>query len=148
MGLLDGLLGQLMGGGQVDPRQQGMPGGMGGLGAAGGAALIGVVLQLLQRNGGLGGLLSQMQQAGYGSQAQSWIGTGQNEAISPDVLSKIFGQGQMQDIARELGMSHDEAASTVAHALPNVVDRMTPGGAIAHDSDDLVARTLQELMRK
>ena len=149
MGLLDGLLGGLMGGGQMDPRQQGGSGGLGGLGgAAGGAALVGIVLQLLQRNGGIGGLLSQMQQAGYGSQAQSWVGTGQNEAISPDVLSKIFGQGQIQDIARQLGLPHDQAASTVAQALPDVVDRMTPGGTIPHDADDLVSRTLQELMRK
>ncbi|MFO1311178.1 MAG: YidB family protein [Burkholderiales bacterium] len=146
MGLLDGLLGELMGGGQQDPRQQGGLGGLGG--AAGGAALIGIVLQMLQRNGGLGGLLSQMQQAGYGTQAQSWIGTGQNEAIPPDALSKIFGQGQIQDIARELGLPHDQAASSVARALPDVVDRMTPNGAIPHDSDDLVARTLQELLKR
>jgi uncharacterized protein YidB (DUF937 family) len=146
MGLLDGLLGGLMGGGQPDPRQQ--QGGLGGLGGIGGAAVIGIVLQLLQRNGGIGGLLQQMQQAGYGSQGQSWVGTGQNQAISPDVLSQIFGQGQMQDIARELGMSHDQAASTVAQALPQVVDQMTPSGSIPPDSDDLVARTLQELMKK
>jgi uncharacterized protein YidB (DUF937 family) len=29
--------------------------------------------------------------------------------------------------------------------LPDVVDRMTPAGSIPADSDDLVARTLQEL---
>ena len=141
MGLLDGLLGGLMGGGSHDPRQQG--GGMSGGMIA--AAIIPIVLQLLQRNGGIGGLLQKMQQAGYGGQAQSWVGTGQNEAISPDMLSQIFGQGQLQDIASQLGMSHDEAASSLAQALPQVVDRMTPSGSIPDDGDDLVARTLQEL---
>jgi len=143
MGLLDGLLGGLMGGGSTDPRQHG-----GGLGGMGTAAIIAVVLQLLQRNGGIGGLLQKMQQSGHGPQGQSWIGTGQNQAISPDVLSQIFGQGQMQDIARELGMSHDEAASSVAQVLPDVVDRMTPAGSVPPDSDDLVSRTLQELMKR
>jgi uncharacterized protein YidB (DUF937 family) len=144
MGLLDGLLGELMGGGSQDPRQQGS--GMGG-GMSGGmiAALIPIVLQLLQRNGGIGGLMDKMQQAGYGSQGQSWIGTGQNEAISPDMLSQIFGQGQLQDIASQLGMSQDQAASSLAQALPQVVDRMTPSGAIPGDGDDLVERTLREL---
>jgi uncharacterized protein YidB (DUF937 family) len=65
--------------------------------------------------------------------------------ISPDMLSQIFGQGQMDDIARQLGVSHEEAATTVAQALPDVIDRMTPAGSIPDDSDDLVSRTLQEL---
>ena len=143
MGLLDGLLGGLMGGGSNDPRQQG--GGLGGMGGAGTAAVIGIVLQLLQRNGGLGGLLQRMQQSGAGAQGQSWIGTGQNQPISPDALSQIFGQGQMADIARQLGLPQEEAASTVAQALPDVVDRMTPAGSIPADSDDLVSSTLREL---
>ena len=142
MGLLDGLLGGLMGGAQ-DPRQQG--GGMGGMGGVGTAALIGVVLNLLQRNGGLEGLMQKMNGAGLGSQGQSWVGTGQNQSISPDMLSQIFGGGQMDDIARQLGMSQHQAASSVAQALPDVVDRMTPTGSIPSDSDDLVARTLREL---
>ena len=140
MGLLDGLLGGMLGGGSADPRQRG-----GGLGGMGTAAIIAIVLQLLQRNGGIGGLLQRMQQAGAGPQGHSWVGTGQNESISPDMLSQIFGSGQMDDIARQLGVSRDEAASTVAQALPDVVDRMTPSGAIPDDSDDLVSRTLQEL---
>ena len=144
MGLLDGLLGGLMGGAQ-DPRRQG---GMGGMGGVGTAALIGIVLQLLQRNGGLEGLLQKMNGAGAGAQAQSWVGTGQNQAISPDMLSQIFGGGQMDDIARQLGMSRQEAESSIAHALPDVVDRMTPTGAIPDDSDDLVSRTLQELTNR
>jgi uncharacterized protein YidB (DUF937 family) len=142
MGLLDGLLGGLMGGGLSNSRQQQGGGGLGGIGTA---AIIGLVLQLLQRNGGIGGLLQRMQQAGAGPHGHSWVGTGQNMPISPDMLSQIFGQGQIDDIASQLGVSHEEAASTVAQALPEVVDRMTPGGSIPADSDDLVARTLQEL---
>ena len=142
MGLLDGLLGGLLGGASQDPRQRG------GLGGIGTAAIIAIVLQLLQRNGGIGGLLQRMQQAGAGPQGQSWVGTGQNMPISPDMLSQIFGRGQMDDIARELGMSRDEAATTVAQALPDVVDRMTPTGSIQSDSDDLVSRTLQELTNR
>ncbi len=143
MGLLDGLLGGLMSGGLSGARDRG--GGMGGMGGMGTAAIIGIVLQLLQRSGGIGGLLQRMQQAGAGPHGQSWVGTGQNMPISPDMLSQIFGHGQMDEIAQQLGVSRDEAASTVAQALPDVVDRMTPSGTIPPDSDDLVARTLQEL---
>jgi uncharacterized protein YidB (DUF937 family) len=154
MGLLDSLLGGMLGGNSGDPREQGGLGGLlgqGGSGAAGGlggAAVIGIILQLLQRNGGLGGLMQQMEQSGLGAQAQSWVGTGQNQAISPDMLSQIFGQGQMQDIARQLGVSQQDAAGSIAQMLPDVVDRMTPAGSIPADSDDLVARTLRELTQR
>jgi uncharacterized protein YidB (DUF937 family) len=37
---------------------------------------------------------------------------------------------------------------TSRRRLPNVVDRMTPEGSIPADSDDLVARTLDELTRR
>lgn len=140
MGLLDSLLGGLMGGGQGSPQHgSGMAGGIGG------AAIAAVVLQLLQQSGGLQGLLQKMQQSGHGNEAQSWIGTGQNMPISPDMLSQIFGQGNLSQIANQLGMSRDEAASSVAQALPQVVDRMTPDGSIPEGDDDLVARTLREL---
>jgi len=82
MGLLDGLLGSMMGGTAGQPPQ-----------AQGGGQVVQLVLQLLQRNGGIEGLLAKMQQAGYGDQAQSWIGTGQNQAVPADVLAQIFGQG-------------------------------------------------------
>jgi len=136
MGLLDGLLGNLMGGmtGGDQPRQ-------------GGNQLIQMVLQMLQQNGGIEGLLARMQQAGYGQQAQSWIGTGQNMPISPDALSQIFGQGQLSQIAQQMGITPDEAAGGLSQALPHVVDQMTPGGEIPEGHDDLVAQALAILQK-
>jgi len=154
MGMLDELLGGLMQGG-LNSGTQGIPGnspgssqGMPGLGAAGGgAAILAIILQLLQQGGGLQGMLGKMQRAGYGDQAQSWIGTGQNQAIPPDALSQIFGSGTLQQFAQQFGMSTDQLSGTVSQALPDVVNRMTPSGNLPPDGDDLVARTLQELMR-
>ena len=175
MGLLDGLLKEVLGGamapGTADDR--GRPGagapptpGMGGLesilgglagggggstggaGAAGGAALIAVLMQLLQRNGGLGGLLQQFQQAGYGREADSWVSTGENSPIGGDVLSKVLGSGEIDRIAQQLGMSRGQAADQVASALPDVVNQMTPKGSVPGDSDDVVSRALEILQRK
>lgn len=147
MGMLDGLLGEIMNGiqgrmpGTSDSPAQ-APGNMaGGLGKS---ALLMMVLQLLQQSGGIGGLLSRMQQAGYGGQAQSWIGTGQNQPIAPDALAQIFG-GQLGQIAQQLGVSHEQAASEVSQVLPDVVDRMTPQGSVPAGGDDIVAQALQML---
>jgi len=94
MGLLDGLLGGLMGG---------MPGSGAGTQQQQNPLML-IALQLLQQNGGLQGMLSKFQQAGYGSQADSWVSTGQNMPISADALQQVLGQGQLGQIAQQLGM--------------------------------------------
>jgi uncharacterized protein YidB (DUF937 family) len=115
--------------------------------AQGANPLLQMALQMLQQSGGLQGLLQQMQQAGFGDQVQSWIGTGQNQPISADALSRIFGEGPLGGIAQQLGMSRQDAAGGLAQTLPEVVDRMTPQGAIPAEGDDLVARALEMLQR-
>ena len=138
MGLLDSLLGQMMGG---------TMGGAQPTGAQAQNPLLQIVLQMLQQNGGLSGMLGKMQQAGYGQQAQSWIGTGQNMPIDAGALSQIFGQGELGQLAQQLGISHDEASGSLAQMLPNVVDEMTPGGQIPDNHSDLVNEALAILQR-
>jgi uncharacterized protein YidB (DUF937 family) len=139
MGLLDGLLGSMMGGM--------MGGGTSAQGAQGTNPMIMMALQVLQQNGGIQGMLAKFQQAGMGQQAQSWIGTGQNMPISADALSQILGQGQLGQIAQQLGMSHEQVASGLAQSLPHVVDHMTPGGEIPAEHNDLVAQALAMLQK-
>ena len=143
MGGLESILGGLAGG-----MGGGSGAGMGqGAGAAGGGALIAVLLQLLQKSGGLGGLLSQFQQAGYGKQADSWVAPGENLPISGDVLSKVLGSGQLEQIAQQLGMQRGQAADAMASALPDVVNQMPPKGSVPDNSDDVVSRALEILQR-
>ena len=136
MGLLDGILGSMMGGNAASGQQ-----------AQGQSPLIMMALQMLQQNGGIEGVLAKLQQGGLGAQAQSWIGTGQNMPISADALSKIFGHGQLGQLAQQCGIPVDQAASGLAQALPNVVDQMTPTGQIPADHNDLVAQTLAILQK-
>ena len=106
-----------------------------------------MLLQMLQQNGGLGQILGRMQQSGYGQQAQSWIGTGQNLPIDPAALQEIFGHGQLGQIAQQLGISHEEASTGVAQMLPQVVDRMSPDGQLPDNHSDLVNDALAILQR-
>jgi uncharacterized protein YidB (DUF937 family) len=131
-GGLGDILGQMMGGGT----QRGggglgdVLGGMLGGGAAGGGAGAG--------GGGLGGLLEQMSRAGYGDQARSWVGTGQNMPITPDALEQIFGRGGIAAIARQAGVSEADASQGLSELLPEVVNHVTPGGEVP-DLDSLSA---------
>ena len=112
------VLGSLLGGGQ----QQQAPGGMGG---GLGGALAGL--------GGLGGLLSQFQQAGLGHVAESWVGSGPNQSVSPDQLSQVLGQNRVQDMATQAGMAPNDMLAQLSHMLPSAVDKLTPQGASPFD---------------
>ena len=97
-----------------------MKGGLGGL-LAGGAA--GSIL-----SGGLGDLLGQLQKGGQGEVADSWVGKGQNKAISPDDLAGALGADQIDGIAAQAGMSRDDLLQGLSQYLPGVIDQMTPEG--------------------
>jgi uncharacterized protein YidB (DUF937 family) len=148
MGLLDGLLGGLLGGGGGGAGLPGM-GGLGGLGGASGGQnpLLQIALQMLQQNGGLQGMLGKFQQAGYGDHAASWVSTGQNLPIDPSAISEVLGSGQLADIAQKLGMSGNQAAGGLASMLPQLIDQMTPKGQVETGSDDVVAQALQMLQK-
>ena len=101
MGLLDGLIGNVLGSTlSGNQRQDPLGSVLGGLGGGsqgqGGNLLLQVVLSLLQQNGGLEGVLGRFRQGGLGQQADSWVGTGQNMNISPDQLQQIFGSSTIQ----------------------------------------------------
>jgi uncharacterized protein YidB (DUF937 family) len=88
--------------------------------------------------GGLGELLSQLQRAGYGQQADSWVSRGQNMPLPADALEQVFGRGGLEEIARRAGVSEADANRGLSQLLPEVVDRVTPEGRVP-DLDSLAA---------
>lgn len=127
MGLLDTVLGAA--GAMMGGQQQNQQGGLGGLGSL--AALLPVVAGMLgndSQHGGLGGLLEKFNQAGLGDAAKSWVGTGANTSISGDQLGQALGNDTIADIASKLGMSHGDAAGSLAQMLPGIIDKLTPHG--------------------
>ncbi len=128
MGILDSVLGSLLGGSQggaASPMGNILSSVLGG-GAQGGAGNAGMA-------GGLGGLLSQFQQAGLGNIAQSWIGNGANQPVSPQQLQNVFGENQVQDMANQAGMNQGDFLSQLSQHLPHAVDQMTPNGQVSDE---------------
>lgn len=99
-----------------------LQGGLGGL-LAGGAA--GSVL-----SGGLGDLLKQFQQNGHGEAANSWVGSGPNQKISPDVLSKVLTEDQIKMLTEQTGMSREDLVAALSQQLPDVINHLTPQGRV------------------
>ena len=137
-GGLGDILGGLLGGGRPSGvPTSGMPSGMpspgagsGGLGDILAGGLGGSVL-----SGGLGNLVKQMQQNGYGRQAQSWVGHGENETIPPDDMGKALGADDIEMLTQQTGMNRDELLSGLSQHLPNLVDQLTPEGRVPTEQE-------------
>lgn len=111
--------------------------------------LLQLALQMLAgqgQAGGLGSLISQFQQAGYGQQMDSWISTGQNLPISPEQLMQVFGQGQLQQMAASSGMDVGQLSGGLSELLPQLIDRMTPAGQVPASGLDGALAELSKMM--
>lgn len=134
MGLLDNLIGAAS-----QAAMNSMQGQRPQAGAAAGGGLdpqmiMGLVTLLLNNAGGLQGLLAKLQSAGLGQQAQSWVGTGNNQPVSPDALGSALGPDLMGMVARQLGGNTQQASTTLADLLPDLIDRITPQGQLPADN--------------
>jgi uncharacterized protein YidB (DUF937 family) len=85
--------------------------------------------------GGLGGLLDKLSGAGHSEVANSWVGAGQNAPIQPAQLGTALGQSTIADLAKASGMSEQDLLAQLSHALPGVVDKLTPNGKVPSQSD-------------
>jgi uncharacterized protein YidB (DUF937 family) len=89
-------------------------------------SIAGQVLGSLTQGGGEhGGLLEAV-----GGVIASWVGTGQNQPISPEQLQSVLGSQQVQALAQQLGFSPQDALGKLAEFLPQLVDKSTPGGVV------------------
>jgi uncharacterized protein YidB (DUF937 family) len=104
---------------------------MGGPAVGGGATEVNWVqlgLALLQKFGGLDGLMAKFQEKGFGSLIASWVGTGENQPVSAGQIMDILGKKNVQDVAAEAGTTAEAAAGGIADVLPGLVDKLTPDG--------------------
>ena len=106
-----------------DPLQDGVRNVLGKLGDAAGGA--GNML-----NDGLGGLVDQFKQSGHGDLADSWVGKGPNQPVSPNQLETTIGADVLSDLAKRTGLSREEILARLSRDLPGAVDGLTPDGRL------------------
>lgn len=111
----------------------------GALGQGKGAGVKAVLLQqlvaMLSKPGALGNLTNAFQSAGLGEVLQSWIGTGQNLPISSEQVRNVLGGGTVAELAKSVGIGESETAGVLSGMLPQVVDKITPGGNLPSQAD-------------
>jgi uncharacterized protein YidB (DUF937 family) len=104
-----------------------MPGGLGPL--LGGAAAGGVL------SGGLGRLITDLQQSGQGRVVQSWVDRGPNQEIAPADLKKALGSETLDALAKHTGLSRDELLEGLSQNLPDLIDQLTPNGRLPTEEE-------------
>jgi len=75
----------------------------------------------------LSSLMSGLSENGLAGIVGSWLGNGENEAISMDSISDLLGADKVSEFASSLGLSEDSAKGALADMLPNVIDKATSG---------------------
>jgi len=101
---------------------------------AGGSSLVSIAGQLIEKAGGLQGLVGMLQQHGLGDAVQSWVGTGANQSVSGDQLGQALNNGGLgsllQDAAGKLGVDQSQLLGQLSQVLPHAVDHLTPDGQV------------------
>jgi uncharacterized protein YidB (DUF937 family) len=97
------------------------------------------------RSGGLDGLVRQFGQNGLGDVVSSWVGTGQNQPVSPDALSRALGHDRVTQISQQANVPTAQAPSLLAQLLPVRVDQLTPHGRVPDQSQ--FSQTSSDLLR-
>ena len=117
MGMFDGLVGNVLGKVMGDK-----------------AGMAQVAMDMFNQNGGVAGLMEKFKAGGLTEQAASWVGTGENIAVSPEQISSVMGEGAIADMAAKFGLSPEVLSAQIAEHLPTVVDKLTPNGEVSADS--------------
>jgi uncharacterized protein YidB (DUF937 family) len=107
MGLFDGMLGGIVGAGMVT-----------------------VVNGILERHGGVQGVVGEFERNGFGQTVQSWVGTGPNDPISAGDIQRVLGPDLLQQLSAKSGLSQQDLADKLTQILPRAVDHLTPDGVL------------------
>jgi uncharacterized protein YidB (DUF937 family) len=107
MGMLDGLLGGVVGAGMVS-----------------------VVNHIIDEHGGLQGVVNEFEKNGLGPTVKSWVGNGPNHPISAEDVHRVLGPDLLQQLSAKSGLSVQELTQKLSNVLPQAVDKLTPDGTV------------------
>jgi uncharacterized protein YidB (DUF937 family) len=111
-------------------------------GADGGVAIL---HKMVRSSGGLQGLIWKLSRSGLGQQAQSWVGTGENQPVTGSQVREAMDARQLKVIADQAGMTPEETSDQLAKVLPVVVNQATPQGQLP--DNDPFASGLEKVKR-
>ena len=88
----------------------------------GGAAASGDVMA------GLSEMFERFSGPEHQAKAQSWVGTGPNEALAPDEVEQALDADTITELLEKTGLNRSDLLSRLSQILPDAVDQVTPDG--------------------
>ncbi|HSH86429.1 MAG TPA: YidB family protein [Methylophilus sp.] len=107
-----------------------------------------MAMELFQQYGGLPGILQTLKDGGLAEQVDSWVGTGANLNVSAQQIGVALGTSVLTGIATKLDMSNEELTAKIAEYIPDVVDQLTPNGAVENNPALIMSRLMGMLKQK
>jgi len=93
-------------------------------------ALIAAAMAMLDKAGGIQGVIEKFQTSGLGDMVASWVGTGQNQAVTPEQITQALGGHNVQIVVKEANIPVEQSASVLSALLPVLIDQLTPNGQV------------------
>lgn len=101
-----------------------------------------LAMELFQQYGGLPGILQALKNGGLTEQVDSWVGTGANLNVNAQQIGAALGSSVLAGLAVKLNMSTDELTGKIAEHLPDVVNQLTPNGAVENNPALIMSRLM------
>ena len=86
-------------------------------------------------SGGLGDLIHQLQSAGYGQAAQSWVSDEPNQPLGPGEVEQAISDDLLLELEKRTGLPRAEIVERLATGLPETVNKLTPQGRVPTEAE-------------
>ncbi|HHR6079558.1 TPA: YidB family protein [Providencia alcalifaciens] len=93
------------------------------------------VIDWVEKQGGLSGVVDKFNTEGLGGIVSSWIAEGENLPVNASQLMQVFGNSEIQELAQRVGLDPQQATDMVAKYLPTIVDSASPNGVLPENID-------------
>ena len=97
-------------------------------------ALIAAAMAMLDKAGGIQGVIEKFQTSGLGDIVASWVGTGQNQAVTPEQITQALGGDNVQIVVKKANIPVEQSGSVLSALLPVLIDQLTPNGQVPQQS--------------
>ena len=75
-------------------------------------------------------VVRQFEEKGLREQVESWVRTGPNKPVERRQIEDVFGQRELEEIARQRKIDRDQLAEVLSRYIPKIIDELTPAGQL------------------
>ncbi|NDC53352.1 MAG: DUF937 domain-containing protein [Planctomycetia bacterium] len=75
-------------------------------------------------------VVKQFEEKGLRDEVDSWVRTGPNKPVSRRQIEDVFGERELDDIARQRNIDRERLAEVLSRYIPKIIDELTPSGQL------------------